>query len=228
MLRHAIKRLIGDRRAKKIAYAAWLASAHGPQPSSLRSIGATARSRAILFAYQAARGHFMLPRRRLHVPAPPSAKAAAIRWHAEHYGVRFFVETGTYMGDTVAAVSPLFDRCWTIEFSNELHRRARDRFAGSNVECLNGDSGIVIRQILQVLPGQTLFWLDAHASGGVTADAGYDPLVAELTSIFDRPETHVVLVDDASNRLEVVRRLAGERYSCSLRNEIIRVVPRLP
>jgi hypothetical protein len=228
MLKRAVKRLLGERRAKKIAYAAWLASAHGPHPTSLRPIGTTASSRAILFAYQAARGHLMLPRRRLYVPAPRSAKVGAIRWHAAHYGTRFFVETGTYMGETVAAVAALFDRCWTVELSDELHQRARARFTGSNVECMNGDSGIVTRQILQSLPGRALFWLDAHASGGVTADAGYDPLLAELGAIFDRPEAHVVLIDDASNRLDIVRRAAGDRYSCSLRNEIIRAVPRSP
>jgi hypothetical protein len=39
------------------------------------------------------------------------------------------------------------------------------------------------------LPGPALFWLDAHASGGVTTHAGYDPIFAELEAILADVET---------------------------------------
>jgi hypothetical protein len=151
---------------------------------------------------------------------------SAIRWHARHYGLRLFVETGTAFGVTTAAVAGLFDRCWTIELSEELHRRALERFKGTNVECLRGDSGALMPRIVAGLSQPALFWLDAHATGGAaTADAGYDPTATELDAIFAASDRHVVLIDDGSDQdFDVIRRKAG-RNRCTIRNNIIRITP---
>jgi hypothetical protein len=149
-----------------------------------------------------------------------------LRWHARHYGLRLFVETGTCFGDTTAAVAELFDRCWTVELSEELHRRACEKFKGTNVECLQGDSGVLLPQIVAGLSQPALFWLDAHATGGpATADAGYDPTSAELDAIFGSSLPHVVLIDDGSDQnLDAIRRKVG-RNRCTIRNNIIRIAP---
>jgi hypothetical protein len=221
-----LRQWLGERRCRKIAYAGWLTSALGPQPNpSLRSVDPRLGSRALLFGYHAWRGEFRIPGR-MYVPIPAIAKARAIRWHARRHGLRYFVETGTYLGDTMAAVADQFERCWTIELSTDLHERARRRFAGTNIECLQGDSSTSLRNVVAALPGPALFWLDAHASGGITADAGHDPTIAELEAIFPTSAGHVVLIDDASGQsIEVVRRKAGAGYACILKNDILRLVP---
>lgn len=223
-----LKRWIA-RRPQKLSYARWLSSTIGPQPDpALRSFAPSLTSRLGLLAYHALRGQFAIPER-LYVPSTPLAKVRAIRWHARHYGLRFFVETGTAFGATTAAVCDLFETCWTIELSPQLHRRAEQKFSGTNVACLHGDSGVLLPRIVAHLTGAALFWLDAHATGGdLTADAGYDPIFAELDAILSSPDKHVILIDDARGHdVEGIRRKVGEDR-CVLRNDILRVTPRSP
>jgi hypothetical protein len=208
---------------RKIEYAGWLSN-RGPDPT-LRSFTPRLASRVVLFGYHALHGRLRSPGR-FHVPAPPIAKVCAIRWHARHYGLRLFVETGTAFGATTAVVAGLFEKCWTIELSEELHRRALERFSGTNVECLQGDSGALMPRIVAGLSQPALFWLDAHATGGAaTTDAGYDPTATELDAIFAVSDRHVVLIDDGADQdFEVIRRKIG-RNRCTIRNNIIRITP---
>ena len=73
-----------------------------------------------------------------------------------------------------------------------------------------------------------LFWLDAHYSGGTTADSGQDPIVEELKSIFQsRNCRHVVLIDDArAHNVEAIARWIPGDVSVSVRNDLIRIIPR--
>src|SRR5207248_7376226 len=49
------------------------------------------------------------------VPPPPEVKQQVLRRHAKQYGLRTFVETGTFFGDTTAALEPHLDELVTIE-----------------------------------------------------------------------------------------------------------------
>lgn len=161
------------------------------------------------------------------ITAPP-VKIRALQHYAKDYELRTFVETGTYMGDTTAAIAPLFDRCFTIELSGELHARAVERFAKQpHVTCVRGDSGAVVGDILRRIDQPALFWLDAHHSGGITADAGYDPVLKELSSIFSHPiKGHVVLIDDArGHQIDVIARQIPAGHLLSIKNDIVRIVP---
>jgi hypothetical protein len=179
-------------------------------------------------------GHFASPFKieRIYVPSSPLAKVRAIRWYARHYHPRFFVETGTFMGDTTAAVADLFEKCFTIELSEQLYHRACDRLSKlGNVRCLEGDSGQIVSDLIRNrLAGPTLFWLDAHASGGVTSDAGYDPIFAELAAILEDPDTgHVILIDDArGHQVDQIRQMASRGRSFTVKNDIMRIVPQSP
>ena len=208
---------------RRLVYVDWLADL-GPNPA-LRRLRLPVCSQIVQFGRHAWRGRLRAPRR-VCVPASPIAKVCAIRGHARRYGLRLFVETGTCFGATTAAVAGLFDKCWTIELSEELHARATRMFAGTNVECLQGDSGTVLPKIIDGLPAPALFWLDAHATGGsLTADAGYDPILREVEAVVRSPLRHVALIDDArGHNFEEIRRLAGPTR-CSTRNDIIRIAP---
>jgi len=217
-------------RAEKMRFVAWLASPRGPGPAPCRRrFRPRAMTRFVLALRNTVFGTPSLPRtfRCLHLPSTPFVKTVALRRYAKVFGTRVFVETGTFFGDTTAAVADLFERCYTIELSPELYTRAQKRFAGTpHVICVNGDSSAELARVLEDVHEPALFWLDAHASGGVTADGGFDPIMQELGTIFrHRIKGHVVLVDDASGREEMIMHAVPADYRASFRNDIIRIVP---
>lgn len=132
-------------------------------------------------------------------PPPPIVKQRLVREYGRRHGIRLLVETGTYRGDMVAAQRRNFDRIWSMELQPSLAAKARGRFAGAgNVTILEGDSAVLLPQILELVDQPCLFWLDAHYSAGVTARGDVDtPIAAELDAVLRHPVVgHVVLVDD--------------------------------
>lgn len=172
------------------------------------------------------------------VPPPDEVKRRALRHYLRHYGLRTFVETGTFRGDTSAEMEPYVDRVITIELAPDLAARARERFAAStNVRVLEGDSGKVLPELLPDLDAPALFWLDGHYSGGITARGDEDtPVRAELAAILEHDLAgHVILIDDArefrggayptiEEVIDIVRAHRAD-YSVEVREDIIRVTP---
>ena len=134
-------------------------------------------------------------------PPPHAAKQELLRATSREHGLRTLVETGTFMGDMVAAMLREFDSVHTIELAPHLAAAARRRFrAVASVTVHEGDSGAVLPAILRTIDRPTLFWLDGHWSAGVTARGDRDtPIVGELDAIFGHPlaRSHAILVDDA-------------------------------
>lgn len=114
------------------------------------------------------------------------------------YGI--FVETGTYRGNMVEAMKTRFKKIYSIELSDDLYRKAKDRFVNDkHVELLKGDSGVILPELLTRIKEPAFFWLDAHYSGGITARGTIDtPIERELQAIMNHPiKEHVILIDDA-------------------------------
>ncbi len=147
------------------------------------------------------------------------------------------METGTFFGDTTAAIRSHVDTVITIEISPTLAADARRRFErDQQVRVLEGDSGKLLPELMNGLRHPTLFWLDGHYSGGVTARGDEDtPIRAELAAIFAcGPEHgHVILIDDARHfggagypSLDEIAQLArSSGYSFEVHNDIIRLTP---
>ncbi len=162
--------------------------------------------------------------------------------YGRRYRVRVFVETGTYLGDMVAAVRDAFGTIHSIELSPELARHCARRFRGAaHVSIRQGDSGAVLRHVLAGMDQPALFWLDAHYSGGATAHGKIGtPVLEELAQIAAHPLalSHVVLIDDARlftgevyPRLRAVAEWAARslpRHSFEVRDDIIRLAPPFP
>lgn len=178
---------------------------------------------------------------RIRPKAPPHPiKVLIVRRYRRRYRTRTFIETGTYLGDMVAALHHLFDRVISLELSPELHARAQARLRGaSNVELHCGDSGRLLPRLLQDIPSSALFWLDAHFSGGVTAKGELDsPIVQEMQAILDHPvKSHVILIDDARTfrgvggypTIEQLELMVRDQYPNArfrVRNNIVRITPR--
>jgi hypothetical protein len=130
---------------------------------------------------------------------PPQIKRALIRRTAQEHRARVLVETGTFRGDTPAALRGDFDDIVTIELSSRLADRARRRFRDDpHIRVFEGDSGRVLPEVLAGLDGPALFWLDGHWSGGITARGERDtPVVAEVRTALEHRPDHVLLIDDA-------------------------------
>lgn len=122
-----------------------------------------------------------------------------VDWMRRTFGLRQFVETGTYKGDTAAWAAGLFERVTTIEAQPTLHAQARERHAAiGNIDFRLGDTRAVLSALVPILDAPALFWLDAHWSALDTAGEGDEcPLLEELAIINASPLPHVVLVDDA-------------------------------
>ena len=134
------------------------------------------------------------------IPPPHAVKQAVLRDYARRYRLSILIETGTYYGDMVEAMTYAFRNIYSIELSEDLFRRARDRFRGrAHIELICGDSASVLPSLLRRLTKPALFWLDGHYSGGVTARGAQDtPILAEVDQILAASETgHVMVIDDA-------------------------------
>lgn len=139
-------------------------------------------------------------RRGRPVPPPHAVKQQVLRGYAERYRLKIFVETGTFRGDMVEAMKPLFAKVYSIELSDALFAAAERRFQQDpHVELIHGDSGKELAQIVERLDQPALFWLDGHYSAGDTAKGEKDtPIYDELDQIFRAPDLgHVIVIDDA-------------------------------
>lgn len=93
-----------------------------------------------------------------------------------------------------------FDRIYTVELDEKLYERASKLFQDDpTIEVMQGDSTEVMPEILSLISTPAIFWLDAHASGGITARGEkVTPIREEVQFILDHEvRAHVILIDDA-------------------------------
>lgn len=134
------------------------------------------------------------------VPPPHVIKQKNLLDFAAKYKVKVLVETGTYLGEMIEAMSPHFERIYSIELSEVLHAKAQRRFKKRDyIHLIHGDSGKELKTLLRLLKQPAVFWLDGHYSAGITAKGEKDtPIYEELEHIFNaRDLGHVIIIDDA-------------------------------
>ncbi len=130
--------------------------------------------------------------------SPHLLKQKVVREYGDKFALKTLVETGTYYGEMVAAMKSHFDHIYSIEFVPELAERATRKFAHyPHVRIFCGDSRVVIPQVLALLSGPALFWLDAGYYGWVGKQGDQQRLSAELEMILTHPYPHIILLDDA-------------------------------
>ena len=111
-----------------------------------------------------------------------------------------FVETGTYLGETIRPMEPYFKNLYTIEISPLLHEQAKNLYRGNKIKFLLGDSSVVLTSLISELNDNTIFFLDGHWSSGITGRGFKDcPLVEEINTIFENfKHKAIIIVDDYS------------------------------
>lgn len=131
---------------------------------------------------------------------PQLIKQRTVRQEARRHSISCLVETGTYLGDMVAAQLSAFSRIYSIELDPHLAEAARSRFAPfPHVTILQGDSAKMLPLVLREIDRPCLFWLDGHYSEGITARGDrVTPIVHELEAVLAHSVPgHVLLIDDA-------------------------------
>ena len=118
--------------------------------------------------------------------------------------IKIFIETGTYLGDTVYSLSKYFTKIFTFEISEELVNLARKRFENNpHIKIIQGDSGVELKNILFNINEKTIFWLDGHYSEGFLYSKKYNletPIIKEIETIFMssiKNLGNIILIDDA-------------------------------
>lgn len=127
-------------------------------------------------------------------------KQEIVREYGRRFALDTLIETGTYRGDMINACRGTFNRIVSIELDDVLFEEAHRRFgASSQVSVLHGDSGQLLTDTLRTLAKPSLFWLDGHYCGTVTARGRVEtPILLELSAILNHPvRDHVILIDDA-------------------------------
>lgn len=118
---------------------------------------------------------------------------------ARSFGITTFIETGTFYGDMVFEMKDNFEKIISIELDYAFAYEAQRRFEQyGHITIIQGDSGIVLEEVLIDIYNPCIFWLDSHYSGGYTAKGNkYTPIMDELKHIFNHQvRDHVVVIDD--------------------------------
>jgi hypothetical protein len=132
--------------------------------------------------------------------APAYVKRWVIKKYAKKYGSKVLIETGTFYGDTTFALRNNFKQIYSIEFDQKFYRMAEQRFKDiKNIKILQGDSGVVLPELLEKINDPVAFYLDGHHCSGVTVKSDLStPIIKELDSIFTKTKNkYVILIDDA-------------------------------
>ncbi len=131
---------------------------------------------------------------------PQPYRHKIIKMYAKGFSLNTFIETGTYLGNTVNAVKSKFKEVYSIELNKGLYLRAKQKFTkDEHINFILGDSSEILPEILSKIESPCLFWLDAHYSGENTSKTNLEtPIVKELQSILNHPnKNHIILIDDA-------------------------------
>lgn len=134
------------------------------------------------------------------LPLPGPIKRAIIKGEALRIGATEFVETGTYLGDTLWYFRDNFSKLFSIEIDPRLAAAARRRFKDRrHVRILEGDSSSMLGQLASEIAGPALFFLDGHYSGGITGKGDLEcPIWAELNCILGmKHQNYSIIIDDA-------------------------------
>jgi hypothetical protein len=107
------------------------------------------------------------------------------------------VETGTYEGATARKLGNLFPSVVTVEQSDVFYARATEALRDApHITVLQGHSAPRLAEVAEPTP--TLYYLDAHWSGGLTSGEEDEcPVLREIDALRAGHPDDCVIIDDA-------------------------------
>jgi hypothetical protein len=168
---------------------------------------------------------------------PHLMKQRTVAEYAKRYRVPVLIEAGTYYGEMVDAMKSQFDEIFSIEIDHGLASLAQRRFAEyKHIHILEGDSELLIQELLSKVKQPALFWLDAGYYGWGNQKGNKNRLIVELESILSSPYEHVIVMDDAhglngkngSPTVDQLTRHLNAKFpnrAVSVKHNILRIVP---
>ena len=103
-----------------------------------------------------------------------------------------FIETGTFLGDTIFNVEKYFSNLYTVEVKEKLYENVKRKYKGDKISFYLGDSSVVLNDILPNI--------DGHWSVGITGKGKKDvPLYEELNSIMSHHKDEAIIIIDDVN-----------------------------
>lgn len=118
------------------------------------------------------------------------------------YGIKYFIETGTHTGQSTNWASTIFKYVYSCELSKYYYDLTLNKYRNKwkNVRLFNSSSDEMLNELLverKIIDGSSVFWLDAHYSGGETSGGDCKhPLLKELNIIFRDSNLHFIFIDD--------------------------------
>ena len=135
------------------------------------------------------------------------------------YDFKTFIETGTYLGETVFSNSIYFDNLYTVEINKKAYERCKKEAVKKNIKNIKfflGDSALMLKSMIKIAGEKSkIYFLDGHVTdnkSGFTGKGIVDvPLLAELKqiSILDNSNS-LIIIDDT--------RLLGQKRSTETAN----------
>src|SRR3990167_2644183 len=114
--------------------------------------------------------------------------------------IDIFIETGTLFGSGIdVALECKFTYIHSCEISEKLYLKCKEKYKENNhIHLYNGNSPDILSHVLKYTDLKSLFWLDAHYSGGQTSMAEKKcPILDELNEIKKHfIKVHTILIDD--------------------------------
>ena len=114
--------------------------------------------------------------------------------------IPYFVETGTYHGDSTREAAKVFENVHTIEIMDDLWSEnvsTNKELGIDNIECHHGDSLVTLPSIVKSIDKPCFWFLDAHQSGPDTGNNGeWVPLLKELDIILGNKVEGIFVIDD--------------------------------
>ena len=109
-----------------------------------------------------------------------------------------FIETGTYLGETIFSLESYFSKLYTVEFSEKYYNNTKNKYSGNKISFILGDSAIVFESLLSNITDKCIFFLDGHWSGDDTGRSNKDcPLEEEITNINNLfLNDAIIIIDD--------------------------------